>query len=108
MVNEHGISTMVHGHEANMYIGGTITIRPEAALDEDGERQTERIRAGRAPYGDEIASHHHNFLECVRTRKQPNCSVEFGIRAMAAICMANQCYRENKVKFFDAEKMEIV
>lgn len=106
MVNEQGVSTIVHGHEANMYIGSTITIRPEAALDEEGERQVESIPAGST--GDEIASHHHNFLECIRTRKQPNCSVEFGIRAMAAICMANDCYRENKIKFFDAEKMEIV
>ncbi|MEW6355150.1 MAG: Gfo/Idh/MocA family oxidoreductase [Planctomycetota bacterium] len=108
MVNEHGVSTVVHGHEANMFIGSTITIRPEAALDEEGERQTEQIRVGGAPQGDEVASHHHNFLECVRSRKEPNCSVEYGLRAMAAICMANDCYRENKVKFFNAEKMEIV
>jgi len=106
MVNETGIPTIVHGHKANMYIGGTIHIAPEPVFVEAEDLKSLKVRA---PFsGDVIRAHHKNFLDCIRSRKTPNCPVEVGFRAMAAIALANLSYREGKVKLFDPEKLEII
>jgi len=107
MVNENGVSTLVRGHKANMYVGSTITIYPEPEFADEYESGSIKVRAP-SPPGDIIKVHHRNFLDCVRSRKRPNCPVEYGYRAMAAIAMANLSYRENKVKIFDPRREEIV
>lgn len=42
------------------------------------------------------ASHMANFLECVRSRKQPNAPVEIGYKTAVAAHMANLSYREKR------------
>jgi len=37
-----------------------------------------------------------NFIDCVRTRKQPNAPVEIGYRSAIAAHMANIAYREKQ------------
>ncbi|MBS1874874.1 MAG: Gfo/Idh/MocA family oxidoreductase [Acidobacteria bacterium] len=45
-------------------------------------------------------AHQANFLECVRSRKEPNCPIEVAAKAVAGPHMANLAYREGrKVKF---------
>jgi len=41
-------------------------------------------------------SHMANFIECVRTRKQPNAPVELGYRSAVAGHMANMAYRQKQ------------
>jgi hypothetical protein len=48
-----------------------------------------------------------NFLECVRSRKQPNLPARLGYQAMAAIGMGVQSYREQDVLFFDARREKV-
>ena len=48
--------------------------------------------------------HMDNFLESMRSRKDPNLSAELGYKAMAAIGMGVQSYREGKVLQFDRDK----
>ena len=45
--------------------------------------------------------HMDNFLACVRSRQQPNLSAELGYKAMAAIGLGVQAYRESKVITFE-------
>jgi hypothetical protein len=40
--------------------------------------------------------HQKNLLECIRSRKQPNCTVEIAASAVAGPHMANIAYRENR------------
>ena len=43
--------------------------------------------------------HPQNFLDCIRTRKEPNCTVETAVAAVAGPHMANLAYlKERKVK----------
>jgi hypothetical protein len=37
-----------------------------------------------------------NFIDCVRSRKQPNAPVEIGYRSAVAAHMANLAYREKR------------
>src|SRR5712692_420553 len=41
-------------------------------------------------------NHMANFIDCVRTRKQPNASVEIGYRSAVAAHMANWAYRQKQ------------
>ena len=41
-------------------------------------------------------NHYHNFVECVRSRKEPNSSVELGYRSAVAAHMANLSYRKKQ------------
>jgi predicted dehydrogenase len=41
-------------------------------------------------------NHYANFVECVRSRKEPNASVELGYRSAIAAHMANLSYRRKE------------
>lgn len=41
-------------------------------------------------------NHYANFVECVRSRKEPNASAELGYRSAIAAHMANQSYRQKQ------------
>jgi len=43
-----------------------------------------------------VESHIDNFLECLKTRNQPNCTVEIAQRAVAGPHLANIAYREGR------------
>jgi hypothetical protein len=42
-----------------------------------------------------------NFFDCVRSRKQPNLNAEFGYKAMVAIGLGVEAYRESRQMAFD-------
>ena len=54
-------------------------------------------------------SHPHmdNFLDCVRSRQEPNLPAKLGYQAMAAIGMGVQAYRQSEVLFFDRRKERV-
>ena len=45
-----------------------------------------------------------NFIECVRSRKEPNAPVEIGYRSAVAAHMANLAYRKRERITLDAIK----
>lgn len=64
------------------------------------------------PYGEAIKgeskgeNHYANFIECVRSRKEPNASVELGYRSAIAAHMANLSYRrKQRVKLETARQV---
>lgn len=48
------------------------------------------------PDSDKPEAHPKNFLDCMRSRKQPNCTVEIAAAAVAGPHMANLAYKEGK------------
>jgi predicted dehydrogenase len=57
---------------------------------------------------DSNPSHMRNWLECLRTREQPNASVEAGFAHSVAAIMAARAQREGKKLYWDARAEEIV
>lgn len=49
-------------------------------------------------------NHYHNFVECVRSRKEPNSSAELGYRSAIAAHMANLSYRKKQRLTLDEAK----
>jgi predicted dehydrogenase len=71
-------------------------------LDEDGYQVfAEPWKRGAAPSFQEkapvpIESHIQNFLDCIRSRKEPNCPVRVAAEAVAGPHMANQAFLKGK------------
>jgi predicted dehydrogenase len=102
--NDH--MTMLHGTQARFDVGregytlwpqqGTVKIKPEIERDEPGTF----VPATRA--------HIRNFLECVRTRNEPNCPVEEGVKTTIALSLATAALRSGKRAKWDAATRRVV
>ncbi len=58
--------------------------------------------------GDEDLSHMTNWLECLRSRHQPNATVFNGYSHSVAVIMATRAYREGRKLWWDSKNEAIV
>ncbi|MFN3378044.1 Gfo/Idh/MocA family protein [Runella zeae] len=59
--------------------------------------------------GDELTFNHiKNWMECVRSRKQPNAPIEAGYQHSIATIMANAAYRTGQRVTFDEKSQEVL
>jgi predicted dehydrogenase len=116
--------TRIMGKKATMYnTGGEGSPRwqmvPEVGNHEDDtEIDQKRVAkdillpgdTGLPPIGigDEDLSHMTNWFECLRTRKQPNATVQNGFSHSVACMMATQAYWTGKKIYFDAKTEQII
>jgi hypothetical protein len=49
-----------------------------------------------------------NFMDCIRSGKEPNCPVELGFRVAIPCRMAVESYRQGRIMRWDPVKEEIV
>jgi predicted dehydrogenase len=85
-----GANDMVTGRSAS-----SIRYYPELANRKDGAALN-----GTSPDQNHMA----NFIECVRTRKHPNASVDIGYRSAVAAHMANLAFRRKERITFEAAR----
>jgi hypothetical protein len=57
---------------------------------------------------DNDLSHMTSWFECLRSRRQPNATVEHGFAHSLACIMAAQSYRQGKKLYYDAQNEEIL
>jgi hypothetical protein len=61
------------------------------------------------PYiDDNDLSHMTNWLECLRSRQQPNATVANGFAHSVAVIMATRAYREGRKLYWDSATESIV
>ena len=58
--------------------------------------------------GDNDLSHMTNWIECLRSRKEPNATVHHGFAHSVAVIMAARAYREGKKLYWDPKKEAIL
>jgi len=93
------------GENATLYIDrGRYEVRPERLR----EVKPSAWIIGTGPRGQDFYDrpdgellHVSNWLECVRSRREPNATVEAGVQAAVAAHLGNRAYREGKVVKFD-------
>jgi predicted dehydrogenase len=103
-------------HESNPFVR-----RTQKFLKLDGEKRrsmsfSKRLLNGaiESTYGplpfisDSNPSHMNNWLECLRSRKQPNATVDDGFAHSVVAIMAARAQREGKKLYWDAQAEEIV
>jgi hypothetical protein len=57
---------------------------------------------------DNDLSHMTNWIECLRSRREPNATVQHGFAHSVAVIMAARSYREGKKLYWDPAKEEIL
>jgi predicted dehydrogenase len=95
-----------HGSKARFDLGReAFALYPENPKAMDLKPSVEKRMPSR--FNASTAVHIRNFLDCVRTRKDPNAKVEDGVAASVAICMAIESYRQGRRIRFDAASRSI-
>jgi predicted dehydrogenase len=103
---ELSVTEDVLGTDGTISRGWTMQYRPQKVNRPDGvalagksdDRGQSRL----------TAAHIKNFLDCIRSGKEPNCPFELGFRTAIACRMAVDSYRFGKVLRWDPAKEEIV
>ncbi len=96
-----------HGSKARFDIGReSFALYPENRTVMELKPSVEK----RQPHGFNASTtaHIRNFLECVRTRKDPNATVEDGQITSVATCMAMESYRQGRRIRFDATTRRMI
>ncbi len=118
MANSQHIPGTIRGHEGTVILvdhgmfesfAPYITVKPEKYVVS---------AAYKAKFGEEpiqipvektemLTVHMMNFLDSVRSRKQPTLSAEIGAKPQVLISMAVQSYREGRVLYFDEKSWKV-
>mgnify|MGYP001197258663 FL=1 len=117
MANDTHIPGLIRGHEATLIMvehgefeGSTphITVEAQRTFREDFINKWGRDKIVIKTEPEKRDDHMVNWLRCIRTREKPVLHSELGYKAMAAIGMSVQSFREGKVLYFDSEKQKVV
>jgi predicted dehydrogenase len=119
-VNENGPMTRIRGTKATIHLSDEwegppsrqydyADIFPESTFADEFVKKygNDQIRiAGVGNEGD--LKHVDNFLDCVRSRRQPNCHADLGYKVSVVTDLSVRSYRNGKVYYFDAEREQVV
>ncbi|MBN8856406.1 MAG: oxidoreductase [Sphingobacteriales bacterium 50-39] len=78
---------------------------PEMSLQELAAKVSTDASTGNDPL---TTAHMRNWMECVRSRKQPNAPIEAGYNHSIAVIMANAAYRTGQRVTFDETTQEVM
>ena len=118
-VNSIGPVMLIRGTKATLHLGdewegpkgrdtdfATLAAEPPFAKEFAAKHGSDQITIqGVGNEGDQ--KHVDNFLECVRSRQQPNCHADMGYKVMTAIDLSVRSYREGKMFFYDAKRERV-
>lgn len=99
--NELGSTEDILGTDGTISKGQQIKYEPQKVNRKDGV--TLRGSTATPPQ-----AHMQNFLDCIRSGKEPNCPFEVGFRVSIACRMAVESYRQGRTLRWDPVKEEIV
>jgi predicted dehydrogenase len=112
-----GAPLVIHGSQATLFIGQNseslsntqMEIVPDQEYREEFVKKTgaEVMKIEVQPFARGSHPHMDNFLDCVRSRREPNLPARLGYQAMAAIAMGVQAYRQQQVLFFDRRRQKV-
>ena len=90
-----------YAHDMNM----KANLLPSLSLNE----MAVKVSTGAQTGGDPLTQAHiRNWMECVRSRKQPNGPIEAGYRHAIAVIMTNAAYRTGEKVTFDESTQEVM
>jgi predicted dehydrogenase len=102
--NELGIEKVIHGHKANLYVGGrTLTMRPERLYAEEVDER----EMPAATEGDDQDNLRLDWLTCIRTRQKPASDIELGTKVMVIVDLASRSLWEGKAFGYDAQTQKV-
>ena len=85
-----------------------MKMEPNLLADFSLEGATPAITAANTGADELTTAHMRNWLECLRSRKQPNAPVEAGYQHSIATIMANAAARTGERVTFDEKTQEVM
>jgi predicted dehydrogenase len=99
--NKYKGGTTFEGEQGVIYVTrGTVESTPADILTQALDEKSVRLYAS--------TDHHKNWLECIKSRKDPICNVEIGHRSATVCHLGNIAVRTGKKVVWDPEKQDIV
>jgi predicted dehydrogenase len=112
-----GAPLVIHGTQATLFVGQNsenlsntqMEIVPDQEYRDEFTKKTGSgtLQVEVQPFARGSHPHMDNFLDCVRSRQEPNLPAHLGYQAMAAIAMGVQAYRQHEVLFFDRRREKV-
>jgi predicted dehydrogenase len=103
-VNEQGLSSVIRGNKATLYLSGNrVELKPEKPFADDIDPDT---KDNLLP-GEDIGVHEANWFDCIRQNKAPNANIELAIRVQTVLCLAEMSNRLNIMCLFDEKTRKI-
>jgi predicted dehydrogenase len=85
-----------------------MNMKPDL-LREESLNNSERVVTDASTGGDPLTQAHvRNWMECVRSREQPNAPIEAGYNHAIAVIMTNAAYRTGEKVTFDEKVQEVM
>ena len=107
-VNATRIDTLVRGSEATLVRNPeAAVITPAAGVNKAAREIPADIHSFGEGHAQQTISHLKDFLECVRTRKQPRGNLELAYIVQIPLLMAMQAHLHDKVVYFDSAAEQI-
>ncbi len=105
-INAKSPGFVLYGHHASLEIGTSgerIELKPEKEFAEEIDPET---FDGLKPTED-IGAHHKNWIDCIRTNKQPNCGIDLALRVQTVISLAEMSDRLKIACLFDEKTRKV-
>jgi predicted dehydrogenase len=100
--NEMGLETMIRGHHGTIYLGGgNCKMVPQRLFADDVEPQEVICES----IGNDQDALRRNWLDCIRSRRQPDSNVDLGTKVIVAVDLATRSMWEGKAFEFDPASM---
>jgi len=112
-----GAPLVIHGSEATIMVAEdserlsntSIQIIPDRPFAEEFKKKTgqEKLEIEVKPQARMSHPHMENFVAAARSREEPNFPADLGYKAMAAIRMGVDAYRQHEVLHFDPRREKV-
>ena len=100
-----GVGATFYGTKMTLWADADKEVRVYRTIDKPLPTQ-KPVMAWKVEY--EGPAHMANWLECCRSRKEPNSTIELGHQVITAAHLANMAYRSGKKVVWDASKQQVV
>ena len=97
-VNEQGMRPMIRGNKATIiFSGASAQITPERAFSDEIDAETIPLNSS----GEPIQAHQKNWLDSIRSGKEPNGNIDLAVRVQTVISLGELAYRNNQTYTWD-------
>ncbi|MBY0309208.1 MAG: Gfo/Idh/MocA family oxidoreductase [Phycisphaerales bacterium] len=96
--NDTGLTPIIRGPKGNIEVNdGSVRFIPQKPYAEEAEEQKPKLEN----IGDDQDQHRFNWLECIRTRKQPPSDTAMGLKVVTVCDLATRSLWEGGTWHFD-------
>ncbi len=104
-VNQIGLTSMIRGQKATLYMGSAgVELKPEPPFaDEIDPENYEHL----TPSGEKIPEMEKDWFKCIRDKTEPLAGIDLAVRVQTVISLAEMSQRLNIVCLFDEKTRKI-